>query len=278
MSDLLEIIGDGTLIQHGKQNNRVYLMKLDKRDIDFIIPAISQLAELNAYSKLFCKVPKSLAPHFFANGFVLEAFIPKFYNNKEDVFFVAKFLNAERLMNIETRQLNALSNLLASSPKVETIKKESSDFTIRALTKNDVERITEIYKQVFETYPFPIHDPAYILKTMDEDVQYFGAEKEGKLVALSSAEIDFKGANAEMTDFATDPAYAGNGLAIRLLKKMEVEMKKQNITSLYTIARLNSIAMNKTFLKNAYQYSGTLIKNTDIAGKIESMNVYYKLV
>ena len=131
---------------------------------------------------------------------------------------------------------------------------------------------------MFESYPFPIHNPRYILKTMEEDVQYFGAEKDGKLAALSSAEIDFRGENAEMTDFATHLSHTGNNLSSLLLRAMEKEMKKQEITTLYTIARLNSIPMNKTFLQNDYQYSGTLIKNTNIAGKIESMNVLYKYV
>ena len=113
---------------------------------------------------------------------------------------------------------------------------------------------------------------------MEEDVQYFGAENDGELAALSSAEIDFKGGNAEMTDFATQFSHTGNNLSSLLLRAMEKEMKKQEITTLYTIARLNSIPMNKTFLQNDYQYSGTLIKNTNIAGKIESMNVFYKYV
>jgi len=53
-------------------------------------------------------------------------------------------------------------------------------------------------------------------------------------------------------------------------------MRKQGIKTLYTIARLDSIPMNKTFLKLNYCYSGTLINNTNIAGSIESMNIYYK--
>jgi putative beta-lysine N-acetyltransferase len=109
-------------------------------------------------------------------------------------------------------------------------------------------------------------------------VQYFGAEKDGKLAALSSSEIDFKGQNAEMTDFATHPDHTGNNLSNLLLRQMEKQMKQQGINTLYTIARLNSIPMNKTFLKNEYQYSGTLIKNTNIAGNIESMNIYYKQI
>jgi hypothetical protein len=46
----------------------------------------------------------------------------------------------------------------------------------------------------------------------------------------------------------------------------------------YTIARSYSAGMNITFAKQDYKYTGTLINNTNIFGKIESMNVWYKLV
>lgn len=274
MHDVIELIGKGTLIQHGKHNDRIYLMKLDGQDVETITSEISRLAIEKRYSKIFCKIPKYIAPLFFADGYILEATIPKFYNKKDDVFFVSKFLNSDRLLNIENKQLLVLSNLLKDKPKKK--RKKASEYTIRKLNKSDVEQITDIYREVFDTYPFPIHNPGYILKTMQEDVQYFGAEKDGKLAALSSAEIDFKSENAEMTDFATHPEHTGNSLSVLLLKEMEKQMKNQGIKTLYTIARLNSIQMNKTFLRNNYKYSGTLIKNTNIAGKIESMNVYYK--
>ena len=279
MCDTVEVIGRGSLIQHGEHNNRVYLMKLDERDVDIILSEVSMLANKNRYSKIFCKVPKYIAPLFFADGYILEAYIPKFYNNKNDVFFVSKFLNPERLLNVEKEQLLGLSKQLSDKPtKKKNLKKKASGYSVRKLGKTEIEQITDIYREVFESYPFPIHNPRYILKTMEEDVQYFGAEKDGKLAALSSAEIDFRGENAEMTDFATHLSHTGNNLSSLLLRAMEKEMKKQEITTLYTIARLNSIPMNKTFLQNDYQYSGTLIKNTNIAGKIESMNVLYKYV
>lgn len=276
MSDVVEVIGNASIIQHGEDNDRIYLMKLDESDANSIIAELSALAHKKGYSKVFCKIPKHVAPIFFADGYVLEAFIPKFYNNINDVFFVSKFLNPNRLLNIETEQLLGLQRLLREKPKKKESKKSANGYAIRKLGPSDVEQITEIYKEVFETYPFPIHNPEYILKTMNNDVQYFGAEKDGMLAALSSAEIDFKGSNVEMTDFATHPGHTGNNLSVLLLKTMEKEMNRQNVSTLYTIARLNSIPMNKTFLKNEYQYSGTLIKNTNIAGKIESMNIYYK--
>ena len=274
MNDTIEIIGEGSVIQHGKENDRIYLMSL-KGDASVTIDKIKELAKSNGYSKIFCKIPKSTAPVFFANGYLLEAYIPKFYNKQEDVFFVSKFLNSDRLLNIEKAQLLSLNNLLSNKLERKA-KKAEKGYKTRRLDKSDVEQITQIYQDVFVTYPFPIHNPGYILKTMEENIQYYGVEKDGKLVALSSAEKDINGGNAEMTDFATLSSHLGNNLSGLLLYIMENEMEKQGIKTLYTIARLDSIPMNKTFLRFGYEYSGTLIKNTNIAGKIESMNVYYK--
>lgn len=274
MSDSIEIIEGGSVIHHGKQNDRVYLMSL-KGDAWFTLNEIEKLANSNRYSKIFCKIPKSVAPIFIANGYMLEACIPKFYNKLEDVFFVSKFLNSDRLLNIEKAQLLSFSKLLQNKP-ARKINPLAEGYKARRLDETDVKQITQIYREVFVSYPFPIHNQDYILQTMEENIQYYGVEKDGKLVALSSAEIDLKGENAEMTDFATLLAHGGNNLSCLLLDVMEDAMKIQDITTLYTIARLNSIPMNKTFLKSGYEYSGTLMKNTDISGQIESMNIYYK--
>jgi putative beta-lysine N-acetyltransferase len=277
MHDKIEIIGKGTLIQHGRHNNRIYLMKLDEQDAPIILEKLSELAHKNEYTKIFCKIPKWIAPIFLSNEYISEASIPGFYNKTQDVFFVSKFIDSSRLLNVEKVQFEKMSLLLEGESrnhkKLTTLK---SDYKIRRLDNSDVEQITDIYKEVFISYPFPIHDSGYILQTMDENVQYYGAEKDGRLAAIASSEIDSKGSNAEMTDFATSKEYLGNNLSALLLEKMEKEMKKQEIRTLYTIARLNSIPMNKTFLKFNYCYSGTLINNTNISGSIESMNVYYK--
>jgi len=276
MLDIISKTANGSIIQHGKHNDRVYLMKLKDGNTQSTLDEIIKIAKENNYSKIFCKVPKSTAPLFLARGYILEAFIPKFYNNSEDLFFLSKFLNPERLKNIEKDKFHNLNVLLADPTRIKSVKTRPSGYKIRRLGKNDVEQITLIYSGVFESYPFPIHDQKYIAKTMDENVQYFGAEKDGELAALASSEIDFEGENAEMTDFATRKNHTGKNLSVLLLSTMEKEMKQQGITTLYTIARLNSIPMNKTFLRSGYLYSGTLMKNTNISGKIESMNVYYK--
>jgi len=273
MIDEVELIGKGTLIQHGKHNDRIYLMKLNGENVEQVINTLQQLAHKNNYGKIFCKVPKKAAPLFFAHGYLMESCIPKFYNNKEDVFFLSKFLCADRMLHVEKEKLSDLSELLTDQPKN---KPNASDYKIRRLSKKDVNQITKLFRQVFESYPFPIHQEDYILETMDDNVQYYGAEMNGQIAALASSEIDQSGQNAEMTDFATHHDHQGKNLSTLLLNVMEKDMKKQGITTLHTIARLNSIPMNKTFIRADYKYSGTLIKNTNISGKIESMNIYYK--
>ena len=275
MEDKIESIGKGSIIQHGKLNDRIYLIKLGKKDCPKILDLLRGMAREHGYAKIFGKVPAWAVPVFIADGFMTEAMIPGFYKGKESVFFLAKYLDSDRLMNLEDQELAALSDLLKGSHKKEKLPKKAG-FKTEPLKPSDVEQITDLYLKVFLSYPFPIHNPGYILKTMKANVRYFGVSRKGKLIAVASAEIDSEGKNAEMTDFATDPAFRGQKLGQKLLDHMEKEMKAMGIKTLYTIARLPSIPMNKVFLKHQYEYAGTLLRNTQIAGRIESMNVLYK--
>jgi len=275
MEDKIEIIGKGSVIQHGKLNDRIYLIKLNKEDCPGILDVLRGMATDHAYTKIFCKVPEWAAPLFIADGYMTEALIPGFYKGSIAAFFLSKYMDSDRLMNLEVRRLVELSDLLKSSPGEDQITHKKK-FSIKQLGMEDPEQITELYRKVFLSYPFPIHNPEYILETMKKNIRYFGVSKKRELVAVASAEIDKEGENAEMTDFATSPEFRGQKLGQMLLSKMEKEMETQGIKTLFTIARLNSIPMNKVFLKHRYQYAGTLLKNTNISGSIESMNVYYK--
>ncbi len=111
---------------------------------------------------------------------------------------------------------------------------------------------------------------------MQSHIAYFGVKVKGDWVAISSAEMDTKSSNVEMTDFATPPRWRGHRLAQHLLARMETEMKSRGIQTAYTIARAMSAGMNVTFRKAGYAYGGRLKNNTQISGQIESMNVWYK--
>ncbi len=275
----------GAVVQYGKHSDRIYLMKINSADPMTLLPELDRLAEKENLGKIFAKVPARIAPVFQANGYVIDATIPLFYNGSEDGIFLGKYLQASRQQAADIEELDRVLDL--ARKKVEPQAGETysntdatrplpAQFRFRYCRECDAEEVSAVYKEVFASYPFSIDDPAYIRQTMKENVLYFSIRNEGKIIALSSAEIDWKSANAEMTDFATLPEYRGYGLACFLLAKMERAMKKLGIKTAYTIARAISPGMNITFSKGGYHYGGRLINNTQISGTIESMNIWYK--
>ena len=266
-----------SLYQHGDYNNRIYLMKLARADITGITTHLNQIAEENHYTKIIAKVPDFARHEFEKNDYQQEAYIPQFYHYQDPVYFMAKYFAENRKTD---------SNIDHMKKALQTAKKKSAfindiqlapQFKFHIGAEKDISQMVDVYRQVFETYPFPIHDPEYLKKTMHSHIQYFLISNDDQLVAISSAEIDTDGKNVEMTDFATLPKFRGMGFALYLLYQMETVMEKTDIRCFYTIARAMSYGMNITFAKRGYQYSGTLINNTNISGQLESMNVWYKI-
>lgn len=265
-------------IQHGKHSDRVYLMKLNNVDVGSIINKLNKLAEEHKYGKIFTKIPQKYSEIFFNDEYKKEAEIPKFYNGKNDCVFMSKFPIEKRAI-IGSNVKKRLNDVLAVCKEKEQLKNEpkiSDEFNYKILKHENAKQLTELYKIVFASYPFPIYDEKYIKKTMDDNIIYFGIFHEGKLVSASSAEMDFNGQNVEMTDFATLPDFRGNNFAQFLLYQMENEVVKKGIKTFFTIARGISFGMNITFAKLGYKFGGTLINNTNISGNIENMNIWYK--
>jgi lysine 2,3-aminomutase len=266
-----------SLIHHGQSNSRVYVMKLDKRDLPDIFTDLYNLAYENRYGKIVAKVPTNSYGYFLENDYIKEAHVPGFFKNGENLYFMSKYLDENRKLDQDEEKVEKV--LYHSKTLDESEEKKLPDgFKIRTCNENDVENMKELYEAVFETYPFPIHDANYLLKTMKENVIYFGIWRGDKLVAISSAETDKENLNSEMTDFATHPKYRRMGFASILLKEMEEELKNRKYRMLYTIARSKSFGMNSAFSINGYEYTGTLVNNTNIFGDIESMNVWYKKI
>ena len=275
MIDKIEKIGS-SLIQHGKLNDRIYLMHLEKNDIPILPTQLTELAKKSNYAKIFAKVPSIAVEYFRQNFYFKEAYIPNFYNGKNGMYCLAKFLNRGREF-VQPKDILEIQKIVDLSQSIKFSKASpAKDVVIRRLDEKDASQLVRLYETVFKTYPFPILRADYVKATMQNSSQYFGAFQGDKLVAASSMEINKNEQNVEMTDFATRADYRGKGLARALLQMMEKCIIDNNVKLFYTIARSLSPAMNVTFAKAGYQYGDTLKNNTNIAGKIESMNVWYK--
>lgn len=280
--DQVTQFGNST-VQHGPLNGRAYLMRLDPEDCPRIVSRLERLAEDNGYTKIFAKVPAGAAEDFAEAGYRTEAVVPGFFNGEESGLFMGRYFadwrripaNAAELRDV-LRTARAKARPCAgdglSHPKCGL----PEGYRLRKLGPEHAEDMAALYAEVFESYPFPIHDPDYLRGTMNDDVHYFAAYRGDAPAALCSAEVDRDGGAAEMTDFATLPAHRGRGLACHLLARAEREMAAQGLATLYTIARAASFGMNITFARAGYGFAGTLPNNTNIAGGLESMNVWHK--
>jgi len=273
--DVMEKLG-GSLIQHGKLNDRIYLMKLARDEAGGLVDRLGELARQREYTKVFAKVPAACREPFDRAGYVVEASVPGLFDGSEEALFMSLFLDESRRMSGDAEhneQVLAAALDKADQPVPEVLADESVRH--RLCCADDAEDMAALYSSVFDSYPFPIDDPQFIRRTMITHVVYFGLWAGERLVALSSAETDRASASVEMTDFATREEFRGRGLASALLGRMDEAMGGQMKTA-YTIARAASFGMNITFARRGYAYGGRLIRNTQIAGRQEDMNIWHK--
>lgn len=267
---------DGSVLHYGKFSDRVYIMYLNP---DKYAETFKEAARLSAefnLGKIIACVPEEIFELAVKDGYVKEAELPNIKLEKK-YFYISKFIDKDR-MKIE--DVDLIRKIIRKSVSKNQTAPSDLDkkYVLRKLTTEDAPEASGVYKKVFETYPFPIHDHEYIIKTMGENIDYFGIFTEDKLIALSSAEKNEIKKSVEMTDFATLPEYRGDSLAQNLLESMENSIKKEGYALAYTIARSISYGMNITFAKSGYKYSGTLVNNTNISGGLESMNIWHKMI
>lgn len=273
--DTIEII-DGALVQHGPHNDRIYLMRLQTADADRIPATLEALGRRKGYGKIFAKIPAPAWPAFASAGYVREAVIPGFFQGRTSGYFVSRYLRAgRRRIPPRERHLERIRPR-RKGPAARGRRPGCGAPVVSPCRLVDAHAMSRIYRQVFRTYPFPVQRPDYLRGMMEEGVRYFAIRIRGRIAALAGAEIDTRARHAEMTDFATLPAFRGRGMAGALLRHMEKNVRTAGIRTAFTIARAASPGMNAVFRRHGYRYAGLLRNNTQIAGRLESMTVWYK--
>ena len=276
MYDKIEKLSCGSFIQHGPYNDRIYLFNATDKDLYTLPARLIDMAVEKGYGKIFAKLDEMKSLPFLSEGFIVEARIPAMYARDREGVFLAYYLDKARKVEPKSRLYEKNLKLAMDKQNKKHRVLPMKRFNIRACSGQDIPAMKNVYQKVFKTYPFPIHEASYLEQTMLDNVDYYCIEKDGKIVALSSAEKDMDDNYAEMTDFATLPEWRGNRFALYLLDKMEIAMENQGIKTAFTIARSASPGMNITFAKAGYSYGGRLKNNTNISGQIESMNIWYK--
>jgi beta-lysine N6-acetyltransferase len=261
----------------------VYLDPFNKRiriddyrgNTNLLIEKAEELARKYQVEKLIMKARSEDFLHLYEKGFQPEAVVDRYFLGS-DAHFFSKFYTVERKKNdhwiTEDGMIHSIYQLDTTIDKPYPPK----EYELKKADEACAEELSGLYRQVFQIYPTPLHDPEYVKKTMKEGTIYYVYFYQGKIVSAASAEVNSFYKNAELTDCATLTEHRKYGLMKIILRELERELKKQGIFCAYSIARSLSFGMNAVLFQLDYKYRGRLMNNCYIYDKLENMNMWVK--
>ncbi|MCK8817403.1 putative beta-lysine N-acetyltransferase [Natroniella sulfidigena] len=257
-------------------NKRIVIKQYQGSNLSGFVKELIAIANSRNLTKIWVKAHAEDEEEFKSIGFESEAVVKAFYGS-EDAILMAFYLTEDRKESQDRRKKEQLISKVKSSEQDDEFTLPAG-YNFRIATENDLAQLSNLYDDVFTSYPYPIKKEDYLKQMRQKGTIYGVISKEGKIVSAAAAETVAEYKNAELTDFATHVEHRGQGLAAYLLNRLEKELKSNNYKSLYTIARANVFGINKIFSSLNYEYTGRLIQNCNIAGGFEDMNVWSKVI
>ena len=257
-------------------NQRIQILDYEARKPGEMIRGLVSEAHRRGYGKIFLKAPVFDRKALEDAGMVFEATITGYFSGQPAVV-MSLYLNDDRMERPFESEQDDILEAIGSRPPDPSVPDLPDGYRMAVAKTSDLDELALLYRTVFDSYPFPITDPEYLLSTMNSHVVYrIVRDADDVVVAAASAETCRRHRNAEMTDFATLPSQRGLGLAQHILAALEDDMAVRSIPNLYTIARARSAGMNRVFYNRGYSMTGTLVNNCHISGQFEDMHVWCK--
>lgn len=270
---------EGATIYHGKIHNRIYLLEINSAKIDVILPKMTELAKQRKYDKILSRVPENAITHFKSNGFTIEAKIPGLYNGKTTGYFLADYLNKNRLQ-CDKKQLKTIETvkriaMAANKPNENPQMGIPEGYAIRKLGTADFSDLATLHEKAYKYHPKHIKKVHDFEALEEMDHQFHGLFVKGELLVCAILRVHTTEANLEIVDFATHPDYRGQNLSYYLVQEIKKLMNVENCTTIYALARATSYGLNITYSKHGFKFAGTLTNNAFVRDAMESMNVWY---
>ncbi|REE68776.1 beta-lysine acetyltransferase [Paenibacillus taihuensis] len=244
-------------------------------DVESVCRRAAEVAQEHGFTKIFIKSREDDWMAFLSRGYMLEGIFKGYFHGR-DAYSMAIYTTLERRTSdywMEEDEILRQVSALQEKPERDAV---SAPYVLRRAAASDAGGLAALYGQVFQTYPTPMNDAAYIRQVMEEGTVFYVVVDDGKLISASSAEINSVYGNAEITDCVTLPAYRGKGLMRLLIQSLEEELQQRGILALYSLSRALSFGMNAALFQLGYVYNGRLTKNCDIYDKFEDMNMWCK--
>ncbi|QGH32620.1 putative beta-lysine N-acetyltransferase [Gracilibacillus salitolerans] len=206
-----------------------------------------------------------------------EGMIQGFFNG-ETALIYAIFLNSDRKQSEDSEAEKQVMQNIKERMKEGLTFDLSEGYSMRWAEKKDASQMALLYKTVFKSYPTPMNDPEFIKEIMQNQVYFSIIEKEGSVVSACSADVLPEYQSAELSDCATYPNHRGKQLLSYQVSRLIPRVKQMGINVLFSYSRSVSVGMNLVNVKHGFQYGGKMIRNSNIAGSMENMNIWYKIL
>ncbi|MGY4689575.1 putative beta-lysine N-acetyltransferase [Salibacterium sp. K-3] len=265
---------DYTVIEPYSQRIKVYKLP-PVPEWETFLESLQVLARDQSCDKLIFYVRNRDRHRFAKAPFVCEGTINGFFHGNDAAVY-SWFLRPQRARPVDqTREDLVLQNVShVSEKKGGTVFPKG--YTMRHPVESDAEEMARLYRCVFQTYPTPMHDPQFIRNVMKEEVYFTVMEYEGTIVSACSADVLVPFQSAEMSDCATHPEHRNQGLLSTQFAYLMQLMQRRGLWTLFSYSRSLSFGMNMVNVYHGFQYGGKMIRNSNIAGRLESMNIWYR--
>jgi beta-lysine N6-acetyltransferase len=257
-----------------KQNERVVVNGYQEgTEVRRLAENLIAVARHNGLSKIWIWALPADVPDFLRRGFRIEGHLFKGPEN-EFVISLAYYLNPARGYSPHLWLEDEILKSVLSTPVV--LRSLPRNIEVGRLNNTHAEQVSQLLRNVVSGYPSPIENPQYFRSMMNNNCIFAGAVQRGQLVSVAAAYLDPRLGRCEMTDCATLKGFRGYSLTEKLLLILAKEVNRRGRYTLYSLTRAQSTAMNRVFYKLGYQYRGRLIKNRQLAGSFQDMNLWMK--
>lgn len=255
-----------------KRGKIIYINNISLITIKKIIYYLSK----QSIDKIICNCDIKSSKILVKAGFELEGKIEGYFKG-EDAFCMSYFISNERRICYDFANKNLIiKKCLEVKHSFANFRKTEFKYCIRNATEDDIKEMINLFSTVFSTYPSHIYDEDFLKQTMKEKVLYKVAVHDGKIIGVASADMDKENLNAEITDCATHPDYRGKGILSSIIFSLESDLRKRDFITLYSLSRAINPSINFVLSKHNYEFSGRMVKNCNICGDFEDMNIWVK--
>ena len=227
-------------------------------------------ASVSGRGRVVLMASEEMGKGLLEEGFECEAQIPGFYKGEEDCWIMGAWPDEGRQELANPKQVARVMDILdAANPPTHRERVVTS-----AASVEDAAAIAELIGSVFDVYPTPSDDPAYIAEDIYSGTPYRVVRDGGKIVACASADLVEGALSAELTDCATRPSHRGQGLMSAILADLIIDLKALDFETAFTMARANQVGMNLVFQRLGFDLHGTMSQSCYIGSGLEDMNVW----